>query len=62
MRMKTRVAIIVMILFSLSYSCVYATDLGNFANIMQYNGFNDVTSSAWYFQDVKKAYETGLFI
>lgn len=62
MRMKTRVAILVMILFSLSYSSVYATDLANFTNVKQYNGFNDVTSSSWYYQDVKKAYETGLFV
>jgi hypothetical protein len=62
MRMKTRVAIIVMILFSLSLSSVYAADLGNFTNVKQYNDFNDVTSSAWYYQDVKKAYETGLFV
>jgi hypothetical protein len=62
MRMKRRVAIIVMILFSLSYSSVYATDLGNFTNVKQYDDFDDVKSSAWYFQDVKKAYETGLFV
>lgn len=62
MKMKTRVAIIVMTLFSLSYSSVYATDLGNFTTVKQYDEFNDVTSSAWYYQDVKKAYETGLFV